>query len=75
MYADLNPGAHLLSNQMPCLLKAYGSLSVVLATRLQMDKRRLIEEKKKIAEYSVVRVITGRVIISWNIYFEGPWAS
>lgn len=48
MYADLNPGAHPLSDQMPCLLKASGSLSVVLATLLQMDKMRLIEEKKNV---------------------------
>lgn len=47
MYADLNPGAHVLSDQMPCLLKASRSLSVVLAPLLQMDKMRLIEEKKK----------------------------
>lgn len=47
MYADLNPGAHPLSNQMPCLLKASRSLSDVLATLLQMDKMRLIEGKKK----------------------------
>lgn len=45
MYADLNPGAHLLSSQMPCLLKASGSLSAILAPLLQMEKMRLIEEE------------------------------
>lgn len=48
MYADLNPGAHVLSDQMPCLPKASRSLSVVLAPLLQMDKMRLIEEKKNL---------------------------
>lgn len=48
MYADLNPGAHVLSDQMPCLLKASRSLSVVLAPLLQMDKMRLIEKKKNL---------------------------
>lgn len=42
MYADLNSGAYLLSNQMPCLLKASRILGVVVATLLQMDKVRLI---------------------------------
>lgn len=53
MYADLNPGAHPQSNQMPCLLKASGSLSGVLATLLQMDKMRLIEGKKKCSPNSL----------------------
>lgn len=47
MYADLIPGAHPRSDQMPCLLKASGSLSDILMILLQIDKVRLIEEKKK----------------------------
>lgn len=48
MYADLKPGAHPLSNQMPWLPKASRSLSIVLATLLQMDKMRLWLRKKKV---------------------------
>lgn len=47
MYADLIPGAHPRSDQMPCLLKASGSLSDILMILLQIDKVRLIEEEKK----------------------------